>query len=108
MTMSKPQELIDRYFELAPRSDTDAYFGQFAADAVVEDEGQTYHGVDAIRAWRTTVPRVTYRVQTAEAAGAGHDATAEIAGDFPGSPVSLHFHFEFAPDGQIALLTIRP
>jgi hypothetical protein len=27
---------------------------------------------------------------------------------FPGSPVRLRFHFEFTPDGHIAVLTIRP
>jgi alpha-D-ribose 1-methylphosphonate 5-triphosphate synthase subunit PhnI len=106
--MTSPQDLISRYFDLAPRPDADAYFRQFAADAVVEDEGQRYHGIDAIRAWRATVPRVAYGVQSVEPGGSGHDAVAEITGDFPGSPVSLRFHFELAPDGNITLLTIRP
>jgi hypothetical protein len=37
--MNDGKELIDRYFDLAPRPDADAYFAQFADDAVVEDEG---------------------------------------------------------------------
>ena len=37
----------------------------------------------------------------------GHRAIAEIAGDFPGSPVSLTFGFAFR-GGKIRRLTIRP
>ena len=48
--MSNARELIDRYFDLAPRPDADAYFAQFAADALVEDEGQAHRGIAAIRA----------------------------------------------------------
>jgi hypothetical protein len=106
--MTQPLQLIDRYFELAPRPDADAYFSQFADDAIVEDEGKTYHGVDAIRDWRTKVPRVTYTVRDVQPAGPGHEAAVDIAGDFPGSPVVLRFHFEFTADGHVALLTIRP
>jgi hypothetical protein len=38
--MSNARELIARYFDLAPRPDADAYFAQFAANALVGDEGQ--------------------------------------------------------------------
>jgi hypothetical protein len=100
-------ELIHRYFELAPRSDREAYFAQFAEDALVEDEGRERKGIDAIRAWRGEVPPVTYTVQTIEPSGAGHDAHVDVSGDFPGSPVRLAFHFEFTADGHIAVLTIR-
>jgi ketosteroid isomerase-like protein len=106
--MSNARELIDRYFDLAPRPDADAYFAQFAADAVVEDEGQAHHGIAAIRAWRSKVPRVAYTLRDFKATTTGHDAAVDIAGDFPGSPVSLRFHFQFAADGRITALTIRP
>lgn len=106
--MSTPTELINTYFTLAPRSDTDPYFAQFADDVLVEDEGHEYRGVDAVRAWRTTVPTVTYSIRDVAASGAGHDAHVDIAGDFPGSPVMLTFHFEFGPDDRITVLTIRP
>ena len=106
--MSNARELIDRYFDLAPQADSGAYFAQFADDAVVEDEGHAHHGIAAIRAWRTKVPRVAYTVHDVKAAGTGHDAAVNIAGDFSGSPVSLTFHFQFAADGRITALTIRP
>jgi hypothetical protein len=101
------QSVIDRYFELAPLSDTDAYFAQFAADATVEDEGHEHHGVDAIRAWRSEVPTVSYEVRGIKGDDGKHVARALIAGDFPGSPVELDFHFTFTDDGLIQSLRIR-
>lgn len=98
--------LIDNYFELATDPDLEAYFAQFTPDALVEDEGHERRGIDEIRQWRTEVPPVTYSIVNAH--GGGGDVTASISGDFPGSPVELHFHFEFAEDGRIAVLRIRP
>jgi SnoaL-like domain len=101
-------KLIERYFDLAVQPDLEAYYAQFAEDALVEDEGRERRGVAAIRRWRTEVPPVVYSVVKIAPSGAGHDAYADISGDFPGSPVRLRFHFEFTEDGRIALLTIRP
>ena len=55
-------KLVDRYFDLAVQPDLDAYYAQFAEDALVEDEGRERRGVAAIRQWRTEVPPVTYSV----------------------------------------------
>jgi hypothetical protein len=101
-------ELVQRYFDLAPQSDVEAYFDQFTPDAVVQDDGHTYRGVEEIRAWRTEVPRVSYRVHGIGTGEDGSDAQVDIAGDFPGSPVRLGFHFEFTPDGRITALHINP
>ena len=106
--MSSARELIDRYFDLAPQADSDAYFAQFTDDAIVEDEDQTYRGIAAIRVWRTKVPRVAYSIHDVKPASTGHDAAVDIAGDFPGSPVTLTFRFQFAANGRITALTIRP
>jgi hypothetical protein len=96
-----------KYFELATQPDTDAYFAQFTDDATVEDEGQERHGIAEIRAWRTEVPRVRYDVKSIERDDRIADASVEISGDFPGSPATLAFHFEYAEDGQIKVLRIR-
>ena len=106
--MTDARELIDRYFDLAPRPDADAYFAQFADDAIVEDEDQAYRGIAAIRAWRTKVPRVAYTIHDVKPTGTGHDAAVDIAGDFAGSPVTLTFRFQFAANGLIRALTISP
>lgn len=105
--MSDPTELVDRYFRLARQRDSDAYLAQFASDAVAEDEGHEYHGIEAIRAWRNEVPPVSYTVGGVEVADGEHVARVEIAGDFPGSPVTLTFRFTFTDDGHIEALAIR-
>jgi SnoaL-like protein len=97
-----------RYFDLARSEDREAYFAQFTDDAVVEDDGRTHRGIDEIRAWRTAVPDVTYDVTEVAPEGDGFVATAEISGAFPGSPVTLRFHFAEVVDGSIAALRIAP
>jgi len=103
-----PEELIDRYFALAPKSDPPDYFDQFRDDAVVEDEDQVHRGLVAIRAWREEVPLLGFVVKSVAADGADWIATAEVSGDFPGSPVELTYRFEFDADGYITHLIIRP
>ncbi len=101
-------EPVRRYFILAAQPDQGDYFDQFAPDAVVEDEGTNYHGIEAIRSWRGEVPLVTYTPKTIHHNDHGYDTRVEIAGGFPGSPVNLTFHFEFDPAGKLHVLTIRP
>jgi hypothetical protein len=91
--MTDAKELIDRYFDLAPRPGADAYLAQFAGDAVVEDDGQAHRGIAAIRAWRSKVPRVASTIHDVKTASTGHAAAVDIAGDFPGSPVTLDLPF---------------
>ena len=110
--MTNQEKLVDRYFALAPAADPEPYFAQFSPDAVVEDEGVTYRGVDAIRSWRAVVPEVSYDVQGVERRGVDavadeYVARAEISGEFPGSPVVLTFLFAFTEDGRVATLAIR-
>ena len=105
--MTNFESLVDRYFVLAPAADTEPYFAQFASDAIVEDEGATHRGIDAIRSWRAVVPEVSYDVLGVEMSGEGCVARAEISGEFPGSPVVLTFLFTFTDDGRIATLAIR-
>jgi hypothetical protein len=107
MDMTDRTMLIHRYFELASQPDAH-YFAQFAEDAVVEDEGVQRTGIEAIRTWRTEVPPVVYSVDDIAVADPGHDAHVNVAGDFPGSPVRLTFHFEFTANDHIAVLNIHP
>ena len=106
--MAAATDLIRQYFDLAPGSEAEPYFAQFADDAVVLDDGAEYRGLEAIRAWRTSVPSVVYQVGEVRTAGGEHSALVEIAGAFPGSPVRLVFQFRFTADGRIAALTIAP
>ncbi|MFD7439247.1 nuclear transport factor 2 family protein [Streptomyces sp. NPDC059861] len=108
MTTAAPR-IIRRYFEIAPAPETDRYFALFADDALVEDEGKEYVGIDAIRAWRTEVPLVQYTITDLEPVGDGLVVTCTVAGDFPGSPVvGLKFHFEEFDEDHVKTLRIRP
>ena len=100
--------LIEQYFVRAVDPDQEAYIALFAPDVVVVDDGHEHRGADAVRAWRADVPAVRYAVREVTASEAGGYAVAEVAGDFPGSPVDLRHAFRFDDDGKIAALTIRP
>lgn len=101
-------DLVDRYFARAVDPDPSGYFALFAADAVVEDDGHVHRGIDAIRAWRTSVPPVRYDVRaTTTAADGATVARVEVSGDFPGSPIDLTHTFGVTVDGRIGALTIR-
>jgi SnoaL-like domain len=108
--MTTHSELIDTYFVRAAGPDLDAYLQLFAANAVVEDEGHQYRGIETIRAWRGSTVPVRYEVLDASAAaGTGLTTTrVRISGEFPGSPVVLVFRFVFDTNGRITELTIRP
>ncbi|HEY3721955.1 MAG TPA: nuclear transport factor 2 family protein [Acidimicrobiia bacterium] len=100
-------EIIERYFQVAVDRDRERYFAIFADDATVEDEGHEHHGIEAIRAWRSSVPDVVYTITDLEEIGGATVVTAEISGDFPGSPVTLTFSFEEYDDVHVRSLRIR-
>ena len=57
-------DVINSYFEADARRDTDAIVALFTEDAVLVDEGETWHGSSAIRAWREgTASRYEYTTQ---------------------------------------------
>ena len=78
------------------------------ADATVRDEGRTYGGLAAITEW-TTETKKKYRHTVTPLAIAERDGRtilkAELAGEFPGSPITVGFSFALR-DGRIASLEI--
>jgi hypothetical protein len=100
-------DIVERYFREAINPDRERYFALFADDATVEDEGQEHHGIDAIRAWRVSIPKVTYTITDLEQIEDATVIIAEVSGDFPGSPVSLTFRFEDYDDEHVRTLRIR-
>lgn len=107
MTTLNLPEPIAAYFS-ADRQNPDALAHCFAAQATVKDEGQTHTGLDAIRAWKAAASaRFAYTTEpfALEQDSGLHIVRSRVAGNFPGSPVNLHYRFRLER-GLIASLEI--
>jgi hypothetical protein len=96
------------YFTAERVADTGLLASCFAADAVVQDEGRTMVGLDAIRRWkRETKAKYQYSVEPLSASQVADTVTvqARLTGAFPGSPIELSYRFVVAGD-KIASLEI--
>lgn len=101
---------IANYFAAANAADPDQLALCFAPDASVRDEGHSMHGRTAIAAWASESQRRYGAVATPRAVredGAEVVVTADVSGNFPGSPLPLHYHFMLGESG-IAALAITP
>jgi len=100
--------VIESYFRASNADDIDALVNCFSPDATVADEKQTHRGTAEIKAWTISV-RQKYEFK-AEVLGAKETSgltivTAKVAGNFPGSPVTLDHKFALRKD-TIASLEI--
>jgi hypothetical protein len=106
--LSLPEPIAD-YFD-ADKRDGDAVARCFTSDAVVRDEGRTYSGLAAIKAWKNAASSKFSYVSLPFALEQKSDryvVTSRLTGNFPGSPVDLRFAFRLER-GKIALLEISP
>jgi hypothetical protein len=99
---------LEHYFAATNRHEVAAMVADFAADAIVQDEGREHRGVPAIREWMTqTIRKYKFKAEPTSVARE-NDRTAvgvTVSGDFPGSPIALTYWFEL--EGQkIARLEI--
>jgi len=98
---------IAAYFA-ADKQNPEALARCFTAQAVVKDEGHTYAGLEAIKAWKAAASaRYTYTIEPfALQQKEGYQVvTSRVAGNFPGSPVDLQYRFRLER-GLIASLEI--
>ncbi|HEX8614493.1 MAG TPA: nuclear transport factor 2 family protein [Telluria sp.] len=101
---------IAAYFAAANGARHDQLALCFEPDAIVHDEGGTMHGRPAIAAWAMDSHRRYGAVATPRAVrgdGGNVVVTADVAGNFSGSPLPLHYHFTLGATG-IAALAITP
>lgn len=80
----------------------------FATDAIVRDEGETYEGVAAIKNWMAaTKKKYGHTVAPLELADRDDQTIlkAKLAGNFPGSPITVNFSFVLA-GGKVRSLQI--
>ena len=103
--------VISDYQDAHDRHDASAALAQFAADAVVTDDGHTYNGTDEIDTFiRTAASEYTFTrtlVDAAEIAPGEWNVTNRLEGDFPGGTVDLRYRFCLDGD-RIARLDIAP
>jgi hypothetical protein len=108
MPLDLPKPIAE-YFAADHTRDAHAMARCFVADGVVHDEGGTFRGTEAIRDW-SAATREKYHhtvepLSVSERDGATIVA-GRIAGDFPGSPVTLDHVFRLE-GGKIVSLEIR-
>ena len=93
--------VIPRYIDASNAHEVRAIVGCFADDAVVRDENATRHGKIDIGRWVTeTIQKYKFQVKplSADERGAETILSVEVSGSFPGSPITLDYHFTIAND----------
>ena len=98
---------VAAYFA-ADKRNADAVARCFTPQGVVVDEGRTYNGLDAIKAWKAQVSaKFTYASEplALERGDGSYVVTSRVTGNFPGSPVDLQYRFRLER-GLIASLEI--
>ena len=81
--------------------DSKAFTENFSDDAIVHDEGKTYHGKTEIRQWNEMTNakyKTKYEPLEVTTEGDKITLTAKISGTFPGSPAIIKYHFEAKND----------
>ncbi|WP_294641383.1 nuclear transport factor 2 family protein [uncultured Aureimonas sp.] len=105
--LTLPQTIGD-YFALPTNASLAALSRVLDEDIVVRDEHRTYEGLTAVRDWRIdTMARTPSRARPTcvEEHGDTVVVTAEVSGNFPGSPVMLDHRFSLR-DARITALEI--
>lgn len=101
-------EPINTYFELNNGADPSQVNRCFTETATVKDEANEYQGLAAIEAWLTQA-RKTFQFTSTPLStnkqGNQDIVLAEVRGNFPGSPIQLHYAF-VVNNGKIHALEI--
>lgn len=98
---------IAAYF-LAEQQNCESIVRCFTVQAAVKDEGRTYVGIAAIRAWKMACSsKYSYTTEplALTVKGGRYLVTSRVTGSFPGSPVDLRYEFRLER-GLIASLEI--
>lgn len=108
MSITKLIGPVASYIGAANAQDIEAVAASFNEDAVVRDEGQDKVGKAAIREWALEVSNKyhpTVEVLDVAETDGRTVLTGRVSGDFPGSPVDLHYAFRLGR-GRIERLEI--
>ena len=77
--------------------DSTAYANCFTEKAIVFDEGKTHHGRKEIEKWIEKANKeYQATMRPLEYSEIEHTLRTEASGTFPGSPITMTYHYEFA------------
>ena len=96
-----PPPVIQSYIAASNAHDVKGILDCFTDDAVVRDENATRHGKIEIGRWATeTIQKYKFQLKplSADKRGAKTILSVEVSGSFPGSPITLDYHFTIAND----------
>ena len=99
---------IAAFFHAHNTGQTDGFNELFTDDALVNDEEQDYRGA-AIKGWiDEAIAKYKPIAEPTDIAQVGDGAivTAQVSGNFPGSPAQLRYNFTLR-DGKIAAVVIK-
>ena len=105
MSITLP-EIIQEYVDASNRHDAKAILACFLNDAVVHDEGKEFRGVEMIEDWiLKTIEKYKFQFKPLGASNGDVEpiVTVEVSGTFPGSPVTLDYHFKIDNDSISSL-----
>lgn len=98
--------LLNRFVTHMNQQDAVAFCSCFAEDAVVEDEGRTHRGLEAIEGWISnafTQYAPVLEPKDVTETDSGCILTGLVTGNFPGSPIMLNYHLTIERDQITAL-----
>ena len=99
-------EVVAELVKTQNNFDSVAYANCFTETAVVFDEGKTHNGRKEIKRWIENANKeYQARMKPLEYSAIEHTLKTEVSGTFPGSPITMTYHYEFE-DGLIQSLKI--
>src|SRR5258706_15893902 len=93
--------IIKKYVDASNAHDVKSILACFSDDAVVLDEGETLDGKKAIEGWIVkTIEKYKFQFKPLGVKDQGAEVvvTVEVSGTFPGSPLTLDYHFTIKND----------
>jgi ketosteroid isomerase-like protein len=99
---------IQHYIDASNAHDVKSILECFTDAAMVRDENATHRGKIDIERWiTTTIEKYKFQFKPLSSQERGNETivSVEVSGTFPGSPISLDYHFTIAND-RIASVTI--
>ena len=100
--------LIQNYIDASNAHEVQSILACFADEATVQDEDTTHRGKIDIERWlKTTIEKYKFQFKPVSAEARDNETivAVQVSGTFPGSPITLDYHFALT-NNKIASLII--